>query len=255
SEHQLIREVLGRFRSLPVEQQQRLPALLNSLAQLEVGAGLFDAAQRDFQEVAALVSDHTAQAEAHANAYQAALERRTWDEALAPLQQAARLDPAGFAPFPLAKYEPQRILGAGGFGVAFLCKHRKAGSRVVIKALRLDGLERDVAEVFREAQVLEELDHPAIIRLRDCDFADSARTRPFLVMDYFDGPTLAGHVEQHGPLAPDDLLELAQMVAEALHAAHARGILHRDVKPANLLVRREPSWRVKLIDFGLALKP
>src|SRR5262249_29031377 len=124
-------------------------------------------------------------------------------------------------------------------------------------ALRTDCLERDVADVFREAQVLEELEHPAIIRLRDCDFADADQKRPYLVMDYFEGMTLADYVEKHGPLTPEDLLALAQPVAGALQAAHARGIRHRDIKPANLLVRREggtPRWRVKLIDFGLALK-
>src|SRR5207302_2004291 len=103
-------------------------------------------------------------------------------------------------------------------------------------------------------------DHPAVIRVRDCDFADGQQTRPYLVVDYFDGATLADYVKQHGPLQVNELLSLARLLAEGLHAAHARGILHRDVKPANLLVRLEraasaPRWRAKLIDFGLALKP
>src|SRR5262249_36461510 len=116
-------------------------------------------------------------------------------------------------------------------------------------------LDRQVTDVFREARVLEDLDHPAIIRLRDCDFADEAGKRPYLVMDYFEGLTLQDHVEKHGGLAAEQLVALARPVAEALRVAHGRGILHRDVKPANLLVRQEGSgWRVKLIDFGLALK-
>jgi serine/threonine protein kinase len=256
-ERRLVKQVLQRFRDLPAEEQKRLPALLNSLAQLEVAAGDFDAAQRDFQEVATLVSDKKAQAEAQYNAYGAALERGELDEALAALKQATTLDPHRWAPFPLGKYEPERILGAGGFGVAFLCRNRHSGSRVVVKALRTDALEREVADVFREAQVLEELEHPAIIRLRDCDYADAAQKRPYLVMDYFDGLTLADYVEKHGALKPEELVALALPMAEALQAAHERGILHRDVKPANVLVRREGDggrWRIKLIDFGLALK-
>src|SRR5262249_49567726 len=139
--------------------------------------------------------------------------------------------------------------------VAFLCKHRRLDSPVVVKSLRLDGLQRDVAEVFREARVLEALDHPAIIRLRDCDCADPSGARPFLVMDYFEGQNLADCVAERGPLSPAELVALAKPVAEGLHAAHRNNILHRDVKPGNLLVRREKAgWRVKLIDFGLALK-
>src|SRR5262249_4936678 len=99
------------------------------------------------------------------------------------------------------------------------------------------------------------LDHPAIIRLRDCDYADADLSRPYLVMDYFDGHTLQNLVAAYGPLAPPELVALVRPVAEALQAAHARGILHRDVKPGNLLVRKDGGgWRVRLIDFGLALK-
>lgn len=255
SERRVVKLVIEKFRALPVEQQQRLPALLNSLAQLEVATGDFDAAQRDFGAVAALVTDRPARAEAHWNLYGAALEKGDWAAGLDALKQAAELDPARFAPFPLGKYEPERILGAGGFGVAFLCRNRHSGSRVVVKALRTDSLERQVADVFREARVLEELDDAAIIRLRDCDYADPGQTRPYLVMDYFEGLTLEDHVEKHGPLTADQLLVLARPVVEALRAAHGKGILHRDVKPANLLVRQENGgWRVKLIDFGLALR-
>jgi hypothetical protein len=255
AERQLVKQVIARYRALPDDDRRRLPDLLNAVGKLEVAAGLFDAARRDFDEAARLSTDEQARAEAHYHAYSAALEQSEWPAALASLQQAAALDPARFAPFPLGKYEPERILGAGGFGVAFLCRNRHSGVRVVVKALRQDTLERTVADVFREARVLEELEHPAVIRLRDCDFADVGQKRPFLVMDYFDGLTLGAQVEKHGPLPAEDLLALARPVAEALHAAHDRGILHRDVKPANILVRREASgWRVKLIDFGLALK-
>src|SRR5262249_33771263 len=127
----------------------------------------------------------------------------------------------------------------------------------------------DLSEVFREAQALEELEHPAIIRIRDCDYADAAKTRPYFVMDYFPGQTLAEYVEQNGTLRPDELLPLARLVAEGLQRAHGKGILPRDVKPANLLVQCSPvsprpesgarvserrDYTAKLIDFGLALR-
>jgi formylglycine-generating enzyme required for sulfatase activity len=142
-----------------------------------------------------------------------------------------------------------------------LCKDHNLDDLVVVKALLSSDLERGIADVFAEGQALRRLNHPAIIRLWDCGFADAVnRNRPFLVMEYFDGMTLEEYVSRHGPLPPPDLLPVAHAVAEGLHAAHARGIWHRDVKPANLLLRRgpegagEPTWEVKLIDFGLALK-
>ena len=255
-EQRTMRALVGRYRALPEAERRQLPALLNAIGKLEVVAGEFEAAERDFRELADLVADPAAKAEAAHNRYRAALERRDWDAALAGLQEAVALDPARFAPFPPGKFEPLRVLGAGGFGVAVLCRNRHSRSKVVVKALHPDGPGRDLADVFREAQALESVEHPAVIRLRDCDFADPEQTRPFLVMDYFDAPTLADHVAANGPLPVEDFIPLARLAAEGLRAAHARGVLHRDVKPANLLVRRSAgtSWEVKLIDFGLALR-
>jgi serine/threonine protein kinase len=255
-ERQRVRTLVDQYRALPEQERRQRPALLNAVGMLQVAAGETQEAQRDFDQLADLVrNDPKASAQARFNAYQAAIERRDFSTALAALREAAALDPEQYSPFPFSDYGPQRILGAGGFGVAFLCEHATLRCPVVVKTLRLDGLERNVDDVFREAQVLNFLDHSAIIRLRDCRFADSARTRPYLVMDYFESVSLGDHVSREGPLAPEDLLPVARSVAEALRAAHAKMIYHRDVKPDNLLVRHEDDrWRVKLIDFGLALK-
>ena len=255
-ERALVKHLVARYRALGEDQRRGMPALLNAIGKLEVAAGDFQAAGRDFAAVAGLVADPAAQAEAHANAYHAALERRDWDAALAQLRDAVRLGGPACAPFPLDKYPPQRILGAGGFGVAFLCRHRFLKADVVVKTLRGEEIDRGVDEVFAEAQALRQIDHPAIIRLQDCGFAGDDDSRPYLVMDYFDGPTLEEHAKAQ-PLAAAELVEVARQVASALHAAHGQGILHRDVKPANLLVRRPQDgavWQVKLIDFGLALR-
>src|SRR5205823_13692545 len=90
-------------------------------------------------------------ARARGSAHRAAREQRTWDEALAALQEAAALDPPRFAPFPLDRYPPQRILGAGGFGIAFLCKDARSGESVVVKALHDADLERGADEALRLA--------------------------------------------------------------------------------------------------------
>ena len=126
----------------------------------------------------------------------------------------------------------------------------------MVKTLHAADLARGVDEVFREARILRRLSHPAIIGVRDCEYADPAhKARPYLVMDYFPGGTLQQFVEQRGPLNLEQLLAMAVQVAEGMRAAHAQGVLHRDLKPANLLVRKEGNlWKVKIIDFGLALR-
>jgi uracil-DNA glycosylase family 4 len=260
-ERHLVKQLVARYRALPEGQRRGLPALLNAIGKLEVASGDFDAAQRDFAFVAEMVGDPKAQAEAHGNAYRAALERRDWDAALKEVQASARLDPQRFSPFPLNKYLPQRILGAGGFGVAFLCRHKYMNADVVVKTLAGD-LDRGVEQLFGEAQALRQLDHPAIIRIQDCGFASpTEEARPYLVMDYFEGATLEECAKEK-PLSVEEFVAVARQMAEGLQAAHARNILHRDVKPANVLVRHHagepggssPRWQAKLIDFGLALK-
>ena len=262
TERQLLKQTTARFRALSVEERRRVPALLNAVGKLEVVAGDFEQARKDFQEAAATAPDARAQAEAHYNAYRAALERagetrakEDWDRALAELVQAANLDSRRFLPFPASKYQPRRILGAGGFGVVFLCKHREMDDLVVVKTLVREELDRDADQSFAEARVLRQLDHAAIIRTLDAGYMDrEAKSRPYLVMDYFDGLSLDEHIRANGPLSAEDLLMVAKQVADGLRAAHGKNILHRDVKPANVLVRRDKdAWRVKVIDFGLAL--
>jgi serine/threonine protein kinase len=263
SERELVRTLLRRYRGLPEEQRRAAPALLNGLGKLQLAAGDFAEAQDSFTQVASLIPDVAGRAEAHHNAYRAALERGDLGRALEELKAALTLDPAQFAPFPPDDYVPERILGAGGFGVTFLCRLRFSGALVAVKALAVDGLARDVEAVMQEAATLDQLSHPGIVRLRHGGYADLARTRPYLVMEFFDGQTLEQHVRRHGALSVPLALELARQVADALRAAHGKGILHRDVKPANVLLRCNPGERwseaprtceARLIDFGLALK-
>jgi hypothetical protein len=255
TEYQLVKQLVAQYRKLPEDQRQRLPALMNAVGKLEVLSGDLDGAQKSFQTVAAVVPDGSARAEAHYNAYQAALQRGDREAALDELVRAVAIAPQ-YAPFPVERYRPQSILGAGGFGVAFLCKHSELNTPVVVKALIAEQLASSVEDVFREAQVLDQLDHPCIIRLRECGYTDPAnKSRPYFLLNYFDGETLDQHVRGKGAVPVADALPLARLIAQALQAAHAHGILHRDVKPANVLVKKVGAgWQVKLIDFGLAVK-
>lgn len=250
-----VKAFLQRYRSMPAAERQARPALIHAAAKLEVAAGEFDAAQKDFTEVATLVSDGKTQAEVHYNRYLSYLEQKQWGPALDALREAAALHPDRYAPFPLHKYQPRRILGTGGFGVVFLCENVHTGAQVVLKTLRTEGTGMDVRQVFREARLLGGLQHPAIIQLFDCDFADAAQTRAYLVMEYFDTQTLEQLASTAAAPPLEAFVPLALQMAEGLQAAHERGVLHRDIKPANILIRQHgSSWQIKLIDFGLAVR-
>jgi serine/threonine protein kinase len=254
-ERQLVKALLEQVRQTPEKELNASPDLLNGLGKVQVAIGEYQSAREAFVRAASSARDESARGEAFYNAYRAALEQRNWDDALQQLLQAIRVDWRRFAPFPVGRYTPQRIIGAGGFGVAFLCRHKHMQIPLVVKTL-LDDLDRDADNVFTEVQLLTQLDDPVFVRAADCGYADPAqKARPYLVMDYFNGLPLDEYVRQNGPLSLAELKLIALPTANGLRSAHARGILHRDVKPANLLVRKEPDvWRVKLIDFGLALK-
>jgi hypothetical protein len=168
-ERTAVKQLLARFRQLPLEQQKQVPALLNGLGKLQFGSGDFEGARTTFVAVAEVVHDATAQAEAQFNAYRAALEEKKWAVALAAIQKAASLDSQRFAPFPMQRYQATEILGAGGFGTAFRCHDRFQKTEVVVKTFHDVGLERSMDDVFREAHVLGELHQAAIIGVRDCN--------------------------------------------------------------------------------------
>ena len=257
-EQNLARRLLAEVRKLPPERQDADD--LSLLGDILRAAGMPQEAKESFAGAAAQAEDRTARAANHYKMYLTALEQRRWDEGLAALTAAADLDAPHYAPFPLRQYEPRRILGAGGFGIAFLCRHRVLNYDVVVKSLYHADLEQGLDKVFAEAHILRLLsrEHPSIIGVQDCNFADDAQTRPYIVMDYFPGVSLQAHLEQLGPkaaLSLEDFLPIARQIAEAMLAAHGQDMLHRDLKPDNVLVLKEDGrWQVKVIDFGLAVR-
>ncbi len=255
-------------RAIPEAERQR-PDLVLINARMASAKGRHDQAISDYHRVAEATSDQRVRAEARYGAYRATLERASrskkpedWTAALAELTEAAKLDPHRYAPFDLGKYQPMKILGVGGFGVTFLCRHRVGEGRVVIKTLLEEQSdEQQRQRVLTEGRVLMKFNHPNVVRIFDIDFAARPEQRPYFVMEYCgDGFTdLEQYVAKHGTLKPAELRTVAGKVAEGLKAAHAAGVLHRDIKPANILVKRETRpegavWHVKLIDFGLALR-
>jgi serine/threonine-protein kinase len=153
----------------------------------------------------------------------------------------------------LGGYRVATVLGRGGMGVVYLAQQLALERRVALKVISED-LSRDPEfreRFMREAQVAASLDHRRIIPVFDAGEADG---RLFLSMRYVKGLDLRTVLQLERPLEPERALPILESVGEALDAAHALGLVHRDVKPANVLIEDGPgpeSERVFLTDFGL----
>jgi serine/threonine-protein kinase len=148
----------------------------------------------------------------------------------------------------LGAYEVVARIGAGGMGEVYRAHDTKLNRAVALKVLSdlfATDAER-LARFKREAQVLASLNHPNIGGIHGFEEADSVRA---LVLELVEGPTLADRIAQ-GAIPVDEAVPIARQIAEALEAAHERGVIHRDLKPSNIKLR--PDGTVKVLDFGLA---
>src|SRR6266496_4765952 len=150
----------------------------------------------------------------------------------------------------VARYELGAVLGSGGMGEVRRVRDTVLGREVAIKLLAPAlAQDRALRERFgREARLVARLSHPGIVTVFDSGVAEG--DRPYIVMELVDGTTLADELVR-GALAPADAARIGRDVALTLAYAHAEGLLHRDVKPANILLPR--SGGAKLGDFGIAL--
>jgi len=152
------------------------------------------------------------------------------------------------------RYEARELLGRGAMGEVYRGRDPVLARPIAIKvlspacALPAD-LQKEFRERFlREARAAASLNHPNIVAVYDAGVRDDGT--PFLVMELVEGASLEAIVSEDGPFAPTDAARAGEQLARALAVAHAAGIIHRDVKPANAL--RGPDGVVKLMDFGIA---
>jgi YVTN family beta-propeller protein len=152
----------------------------------------------------------------------------------------------------LAGYRIQALLGRGGMGVVYLAEQLGPRRRVALKLL-LDPATASAAfreRFLRESELAAAIDHPNVLPVYDAGETDGVL---WIAMRYVDGIDLAGLLARDGPLAPEQALAISGQVAGALDAAHTRGLVHRDVKPANVLLAMDEGavTHAYLADFGL----
>ena len=150
-------------------------------------------------------------------------------------------------PGAIDRYEVIDRLGRGGMGIVYRARDPRLGRTVAIKVLALDDDERFRLRFLQEAQLAATLQHRNIVTVFDYGEHDS---RPFIVMEYIEGATVADHIERRSPLSLGRKLDLLHDLATAIDYAHNHRIVHRDIKPANLMIDREGV--LKILDFGVA---
>ena len=162
--------------------------------------------------------------------------------------------PVGSDPLPgseIAGFRLEELLGRGGMGAVYRAEDVRLGRKVALKLLvpELAESERFRERFFRESQIAASLDHPHIVPIYA---AGEAEGRLYLAMRYVEGDDLRRLIAREAPLDPDRALRLIEQVGDALDVAHERGLVHRDVKPANVLIAgRSGREHCYLTDFGL----
>ena len=150
----------------------------------------------------------------------------------------------------LGRYRLDRALGSGGMAIVYLAHDRELDRVVAVKRLA-DNLSHDRSfrdRFLREAQLAAPLSHPNVVRVYD--FGHDPDGRPFIVMEYVEGGSLAETLARDGALSPARVVAVARDCCAGLAYAHAAGLVHRDLKPQNLLL--DLDGRVKIADFGIA---
>ncbi len=147
------------------------------------------------------------------------------------------------------RFEVRRIAGKGGMSIVYRATDRASGEPVAVKVLRAGETELTSARFAREGRVLSELRHPGIVRY--VAHGTTKEGEHYLTIEWLEGEDLARRLRR-APMTIPECITLAKRVANALGYAHQRGILHRDVKPSNIFLRRGRVEGAKILDFGIA---
>ncbi|MCZ0703381.1 serine/threonine-protein kinase [Natronobacillus azotifigens] len=148
------------------------------------------------------------------------------------------------------RYEVKKIIGGGGMANVYLGHDIILDREVAIKVLRLEysNDEEFITRFHREAQSATSLSHPNIVNIFDVGDEDGIY---YMVMEYVEGMTLKKYIQLYGPIQVEDSVAIMEQITSAIAHAHANNIVHRDIKPQNILI--DPHGQVKVTDFGIAL--
>jgi serine/threonine protein kinase/formylglycine-generating enzyme required for sulfatase activity len=150
----------------------------------------------------------------------------------------------------LGHYEILKVLGQGGFGIVFKAFDEKLHRHVAIKVMnpQMAATSPPRKRFLREARSAAAIRNENIVAVHSVE----EEPLPYLVMEFIDGNTLQDKLNENGPLEVTEILYLGQQIAGGLAAAHALGLIHRDIKPGNILIEGAVEQKVKITDFGLA---
>ncbi len=149
-------------------------------------------------------------------------------------------------------YKLKSLLGQGGMGYVFLAEHKIIKRDYALKIIRPDKMDDFSWQRFEiEGRVIAKLDHPNIVKIYDMGIDQGSY--PYYVMDLLPGEPLSGYIHRGDCLTFEQCLDIFRQVAEGLAYAHKKGIVHRDVKPANIILLKDKNgFQAKIVDFGLA---
>ncbi len=251
--HAILTDLQNRMARLPQHLASH-PEVLNLTGHVAFALGHPDQALAAYEQALEGCVDRQRRGLLMFNALQASAQAGSYDKTLRFTEQLIERGDASFELFDSDVYTPLRVLRAGTYGITYIAMHQ-AGSKRVIHSLW--GGERKFSAVFEVARRLSQVDTPYVSRTKQWSFGNrKSRQFPFLVGEYAGVTSLRAYVAEHGVFQPTQAISVLVKIAEGVHAAHQRGILHADLNPENVMLRPQAErLRPRVVNFGLGPRP